>query len=195
MIIQYKTRNLSRILILILMFWMNEYNSHAQDHNKTEVSIGYFGPIAIEPGAKLGANFLVKQFEKSRLFLNAHTGFFAKNLDNSNYLVGAELAWRLQKKDKKSTTTFSLGTSYLFQQEVIDFTVNLEGEITNKHKMNRQLVMPALNYEYARFIKPNWMGYLKIGYGQQINLSNNGPHRGVLLWEFGVRYSLNRKIK
>lgn len=188
----FKNHLLSGLSVLLLLFSLLNHNKvSAQEFKPSSYSVGYFGPIPNEPGLRLAVNFPIKSFEKSALILNGHIGSFNKKNDNFNALVGAELGWALQKPNSKNRHIFSLGSGYLLQSEVSEFSVNLQGKITVLERSLRHIFMPTVNYEYGRLVNDRIALFGKVSYGYRI--APTIENAGSLMWEFGVRFLLNKK--
>lgn len=176
-----------RLIFCLTIIVLPTFGAKAQTTPPVGISVGYFGPIPFEPGFRIGFHMPIATYDNSALMLNINTGYFFRNRDNSNMLLGAELGWRLNKEESRNINTFSIGTNYVMQWEVTGFTVNLQGETTARQRELRHQFMPTFNYEYARRIGEHWAPYFKLGYGHKF--TTNAPNSGVALWEFGTRYS------
>ncbi len=188
-----KRQLLLGLSILLLLFCLQSQNgANAQEVNTRSISLGYFGPIPNESGLRLGVNLPIKTFEKSALVLNGHVGSFNKKNDNFNVLLGAELGWSLQNPSSKNRHVFSLGSAYLLQSEVSEFSVNLQGKITVLERSLRHIFMPTVNYEYGRLVNDRLTPFGKISYGYR--MASTIENAGSFMWEFGMRILLNSKV-
>lgn len=187
----FKKKYFSGFFALLLLCCLTHQNTRAQDFAPRSISIGYFGPIPFEPGLRLGINFLFKSFDNSALILNMHVGVFNKKNDNFNVLAGAELGWKLQPEGSKNLNVFSLGAGYLFQNEVTEFSVNLQGDITATKRTPRHIFMPTINYEYGRVMNERLTPFFKLSYGHR--MASTIANSGSFMWEIGSRISLNNE--
>lgn len=186
----YEIRNTKmHLFVLLITFFLSFSTVKAQNIPPVAISVGYFGPIPFEPGIRIGFHTPVKSYDNGSLMLNIHTGYFFRNRDNSNLLIGGELGWRFQKEGGRNINTFSVGSAYVMQWEVTGFTINLQGETVARERELRHQFLPTFNYEYSRLIGVHWSPFFKLGYGYKFSATS--PNSGVALWELGTRYTFN----
>ncbi len=186
----FKFNNVKRAFLLPICFIVT-FSSFSQDFKPNSLSLGYFGPLPFEYGFRAGLDFKIKDYDKSSIILSPHLGTFGKKNDNFNVLAGAEIGLLLHKDGSKNRSFFSLGSAYLTQFEVTEFTVNLQGKIISRERERRGIFMPTLNYQYARIVNDKWAPFVKLSYGYKI--ASVIENAGSFMWEFGILISLKNK--
>ncbi len=159
------------------------------------LSIGYFGPFGIEPGLNVGVQMNLKSSEKDEVintyYLAPHLGSYIKPNYHTDIMLGIEGGIHRQKAEKKGYSQFGLGLSYLSNFELISFTVNFNGEISNREHEHRGYLVPTISYEYGRKVNDAWGWYIKPSVGRRISFAREGA--GAVFVEAGVKFNLNQE--
>jgi hypothetical protein len=171
----------------------------------TQVSVGYYAPFAIEPGAKAGVHLYLKDWatEKTKkdvellkhnyLFINPQVGFFSRPRNHSSLLINGDVGVKRQKDGKKTYSAFSVGLGYLAKFSITSFTVNFSGEIIKKERERQDFFLPTINYEFGGSINQTIGWYTKCSYG--IKLSSTIEKQPALFTEFGMKFNLGKTTK
>jgi len=165
--------------------------SHAQESGGNEVSLGYYGPIG-EPGFDLGYHKAI-HIAAFQFDWNPQIAFWAKNKDNANLFLNNEFGINLQREGRKRGSIFSLGLGYLAQFEVTSFTVDFNGEIINKERERRDIIMPTINYEFNHRLTDNLRWYAKVSWGYR--MSSEIQNMGSIMGGVGVNYLISNKAE
>lgn len=151
-------RKVKRPFILILLIFAWKLVS-AQ-----EISAGYFGLYAVQPGAKMA---LYVPVPGSDLFLSPQVAYFSRIDNHTNWLINLELGRKFTRVERKRYAAISGGVAYWRQTE----TVNVNTGPVSRENIIRHFLLPTINFEmgwqFSRigcFIK-NSVGS-KIGSGQ-----------------------------
>jgi hypothetical protein len=174
-----------------LLFSFFALVSYAQESGGNEVSLGYFGPLG-EPGFDLGLHKPV-HIAAYKFDWNPQIAFWAKNKDNTNIFLNSEFGIDLKKPERKRGSIFSIGIGYIAQFEVTSFSVNFQGDVINKDRERRDILMPTINYEFNHRISDNLRWFAKFSYGYRI--SSKIENMGSLMGGLGVKYSFSYKAE
>ncbi len=160
------------------------------------VSISYYGPYAIQAGARIGASFHLKNLYQSEspkqrtLSLQPQLGYFAQSDLNRNYIIETDLVYTRRRANRSSYLAPAIGLAYLLSTENVEGRVNLgSGQITQIKEHYHHLV-PMLSLEYGKVPK-RYVGYFfKVFYGRKISQQLRPvTFPGV---ELGLKFSIKK---
>ncbi|MBO6516105.1 MAG: hypothetical protein JJ975_06115 [Bacteroidia bacterium] len=187
--------NKNRIFTTFFLVLLAAFAQAQPELNKA--SIGYFSHGGIHPGGKIGAEYVLSEKmkpvseveRKISLLMNPQIGGFIRENFYTGILVNNELGLQRQRTDRKRYSIYSIGLGYLHFVEVVDYTVNLQGEITNKTRENRPYFFPSVNYALGRDIGERFGIYGKLTYGMRMTSARENATQ--LFVEFGMKLGLN----
>ena len=190
-------RNINKWVITFtyLIFLANYSMGQA---NSNTLSIGYYAPYGIQFGAKLGASFTLKNWDKesessrvSKLSVQPQISYFVFPDVQHNVLLNNEIVYSLHKVDKRFFPMVSVGTGYLLAIQNTDGSVNLAtGDISNNTE-TLHYFLPTFNLGFGIAPKKSIGFYTKAFYGHKIgSISENEAFFGI---DLGILIQLQKR--
>ena len=161
------------------------------------LSLAYYGNILINPGVKIGTEWEFRQWEKTpaqnasprqhRLSLDPQLAFFQQGGHRSNFQFHLDLAYRIQKLDRRRYATWALGLGNIQQSQVVNWSFNLsDGSRQDVERTRRHYVLPSLSYEWGFFSSPRLNWYSKFSFAPW--LSAEAANTLSLQVEIGLKW-------
>ena len=156
------------------------------------ISISYFSAFGFHPGAKIGTQFDLKNWEteakQKSFFVSPQIGFYSRPNIHISYLVNADFGYKRVKSEKQKYSAWSIGLGFLNQAQVVSQQVNLSDGSKEKVRENWAWFLPTLNYEFGKAINEKIGWYGKFSYG--IKMASERENTSVLFVELGIHLNL-----
>lgn len=170
---------------------------HSQSNFKPDkIGISYLGNWAIQPGAKLNAQYKLKEWSSTKndlertksWFLSPEVGVFTRPNHNTNFLLNAAIGYQRQKADRKFYSNYSLSLGYLYQSQITSLSVNLSDGSLQNERENRHYFVPTTNVEWGNSFnkKLGWFSRQSLGY----KLFGSTESEWIVFIEFGLNLFL-----
>ncbi len=171
-------------LLLLLLF--NTGKAQVIDN----ISLSHFAPIPSELGLNFRALNKFRSHEKYNLYIGGDLAIYGLRNDNTNYMLGPTIRYSFEREETKLGFHLILGAYYNLQKEVTDFTVDFNGSITDKNKVNRHILLSSFGIQFSLNIKQRAKALFGINYASRSgsDLSNTTAFFGQL----GVQYQLKK---
>ncbi len=161
------------------------------------LAISYFSPFAINPGVKIGTEWQFQSWEKTKaqkdfsrqysLSLQPQIAYFKQIGHRDNFLLNVDLAFRRQKKERRSYSALGIGLGYVNQLQTLSWSINLsDGRRENKVQTRHHFFTPNINYEWGWFISNRLNSYAKFSYAPWF--SATAEDNNVLYVELGLKW-------
>ncbi|MEM7157177.1 MAG: hypothetical protein AAF799_30270 [Myxococcota bacterium] len=164
------------------------------------LTVGYFGPYAIQPGVRVGTWFPIKAWTKTRdarrgpvtrtgsLFAGPQLAFFARPGNHLSVMASGELGYRFQRHDRKVHSAFAIGGGYLASFQIVTIAVDLSSGDKNNTREMRHYFVPTLSYALGHDVLPNFGWFLKFSYGQKLSVPIESS--AMVMVELGLSFRL-----
>lgn len=169
------------------------------DSRNLPISIGYFSQMGWQPGAKIGTELMLKNWEKETenftkqqsYFLSPQVGFYTWKGNHISYLINADLGYKRFKSHKKKYSAVSIGLGYLLQSQIIEWKVSLSDGSKEKVRESWGWFLPTVNYEFGKALNEHIGWYSKFSYG--LKISAERENSALVFVELGINYHLQKK--
>lgn len=176
---------------------------YAQDQlSSTQLTFAYYGNVAFEQGARIGAQFHLQQWDIAEenkkpktysLYLQPNLGFISRPLFYSNFQAAVDCGIRRWGKQSKYYHALNAGLGYLARMEIVSFTVDFKGEVIAREREVWDYLMPMLSYEVGKNIAHDIGWFVKLNYGLRLPLQESQEQSGMPLLEVGIKLPLKAK--
>ncbi|MCG8576672.1 MAG: hypothetical protein MI810_17470 [Flavobacteriales bacterium] len=170
---------MKKIILALLLFGSYLPSTAQSNSDKNEIiSVSYFGHYGFHPGLKVGAQYSLKDWKKTKerkektkiknksLFISPQVGFYVHPGNHSGLLLNADLGYQRKKEHSSFYSAWTIGLGYLTQFNAgITYVQEQNGSITAKKWASRMYFLPTLNYEIGQQLneKIGWFGKISAG--------------------------------
>ena len=192
----------NKILILLLIFSTTGLMAQSTSDG-IPISVSYFSHALIQPGAKIGTYFSLKEWEseatgkkgeyikQKNFYVSPQIGFYSRPNKHSNFLLNADIGYKRIKNFNRTYSAFSVGLGYMSRSQITSIVYSLsDGSIKEKKKNQISYFLPTINYEFGRAAISKWGWFTKFSYG--VLFSTEKERTGVVLVELGLNFNLNK---
>ncbi len=157
-------------------------------------SLSYFSNFLIQPGLRAAVNLPLKSWTSlknpnklSHIELSPSVGTFTRINDNANLLLGIDMGYKRSKKYKKTYRIYGLGLNYLYQRQLLSYSVNLGSSTKNNYEYeNRHFILPTISIAQGGYLNAKWGWFIKLSAGNRF--SSKHEIEFMLLPDFGLKY-------
>ncbi|MBO3698099.1 hypothetical protein [Roseivirga sp. E12] len=182
-------------LILLLLLVPLSFKAIGQNIGKpTAISFGYYSQFALQPGFKVGTDFIfpASDYNVNKWLLSTQIGFFTNIGDDNNLVLNVEVGKRKTSSSKHVYHTFALGIGYRYQAKLNSFSTSLgSGKSSDKERIYKGYFLPTLSYEFG------WNTHKKVAwfskYAVGPTLSTQVESSLAMFLEVGMKISLISK--
>ena len=177
----------------------------AQKLKMDQVSLAYFAPLAVDPGAKVGVGFSFREWNRTRdnkngdsktynhkLYLQPQLAYFSKWRLYSSFLANVEAVWEIKKEGKRFYSGFGVGLGYMHRREVLTLRTHFDGSTEVVETEVRKYCLPTMNYQLEMKLYSGLDLFSKIHWGYQI--SSKYISEGAVMLEIGLHFKLANKV-
>lgn len=167
-------------------------------HQKIPISIAYWGYNIIHPGIKVGSQFNLRKWDKTKerkkgtrikhktLFLKPELGIYHHKKNHAGVLLNVDFGVEISKNERKFFKAFSFGLGYLRQfNSGITYVLEEDNTIVEKKWASRGYIMPTLNFQYGQNY-PFFSWFNKFSLGPKFKY--NTDYTIALFFEAGVKF-------
>ncbi len=182
-------------LILLILLTPLSFMAFGQNIGKpTALSFGYYSQFALQPGLKVGTDFILPaSSDKVKKWLfSTQIGFFSNIGDDNNLVLNVEVGRRKTNSSRHVYHTFALGLGYRYQAKLNSFSTSLgSGKSSNKERIYNGYFLPTLSYEFGWNIHKEVAWFSKYAVGP--TLSTQVESSLAMFLEIGIKISLISK--
>lgn len=182
-------------MLLIILFSLPTL-AFCQSSKSLEIS--YLGHGAIRPGIEIGFDIPLKNWIQHssdtttyEFSVRPQMGYYGRRNFYSTTMANVEVGLLRSTTSSPNAWGLNLGFGYLQRFEVIDFTVNLAGEIVERNREVRGYYYPNLAARWERILSAKFSLITQLDYG--IQLSSTREKAGNFFLEFGLKIKLPGK--
>jgi|GEM_PF-1384471 len=183
-------------LILLLLLTPLSFKALGQHVGKPRaLSLGYYSQFAIQPGLKVGTDFILPTGNDhvKKWLLSTQIGFFSNIGDDDNLVLNIEAGRRKTNSSKHVYHTFALGLGYRYQAKLNSFSTHLgSGKSSDKERIYKGYFLPTLSYEFGWNTHKEVAWFSKYAIGP--TLSTQVESSLAMFLEIGIKISLISKI-
>lgn len=188
------------LLALLLLTLCLHTHAQRTEESHIPITIGYFGQLAVQPGIRVGTEFLLgsKDVQRDRkggmrnktkhLYIAPQIAFYGQQLRHNSLLLNGEFGYRSRIAGGKLYGALGAGLGYLSKWTLTGLSVSLsDGRMTRNYERTGAF-LPSLSGAFGGDLSERLGWYARGTFGWEI-----GAGRGTALTTFlelGLRFAL-----
>jgi hypothetical protein len=187
-------------IILVLSAALISSNLSAQESRKLDLSLSYFGYNLAYPGIKVGAQFGLKTWDKTKTkkkgevtkyrqaFFSPQLGFYNHKKNHAGVLLNTEFGIEMNK-GRRFYQSHSIGLGYLTHLLAgSTYSLSSDGVLSEKKNDKIGYLMTSYNYELGQHVTKKFTWFCKISLASKL-FYNLGMSYNTFQ-EVGIKYKL-----
>ncbi|MEN0048044.1 MAG: hypothetical protein AAF806_13375 [Bacteroidota bacterium] len=183
-------------ILFVLLLMLSKPIFAQESSSNFPISIGYFSYLGFQPGAKIGTQLNLKNWEtntdefskQKNFYISPQIGFYTNPSVHVSYLLNTDFAYKSISKKQQRYTAWSIGFAYLNQAQIIAEQVNTSDGNKERIRENWIWFLPTFNYEFGKAINEQVGWYTKLSYG--LKVSSERENTAVQFIELGLQLNL-----
>lgn len=199
-----QNRSFLKYILLLISVTHLTLQANAQEIKIDQVSLAYFAPLAVDPGAKVGFGFSFREWTKTKeskeghpkvwnhkLYVQPQLAYFSKWRFYSSYFVNVETGWQFRKESNRFYSGLGAGLGYIHRREVLTLRTFFDGSTKVLETEGRNFIFPSVNYQLGMKLYRRLDLFSKLHYGYKF--SSEHTSESALILEMGLNINLNDK--